>query len=65
MPPQSDLNNIIHNEIAEDHELTDDLVRKVTDRVYQLMLRDLEFENIRLGLWNQPDYELFNDQGDP
>lgn len=63
MPQQSDMNNIIQNETTDNHEMTDELIRKISDRVYQLMLRDLEFENHRLGRWNQPYDDTFNDRG--
>ena len=63
MPQQSDINDIIQNEITDNPEMTDELIRKVTDRVYQLMLRDLEFENHRLGRWNQPAQDNFSGRG--
>ncbi|MCD6475778.1 MAG: hypothetical protein J7K85_05870 [Anaerolineaceae bacterium] len=63
MPQQSDMNDIIQNETTENSEMTDELIRKISDCVYQLMLRDLEFENHRQGRWNQSLQGDFFDRG--
>lgn len=51
----NDLNTIGKSETSQSQQLTPELVKQVTDKVYQLFLRDLKRENERRRIHN-PHY---------